>query len=80
MHPYLRAYMAGIVLPTIVMPIAIAVISLQHVSDHLFHVLVLRLDDLVGGASTMSELAGPAQVFACHRLHRPCLTRQGWDL
>jgi len=38
MHPYLRAYMAGIVLPTIVMPIAIAVIPLQHVSDHLFHV------------------------------------------
>lgn len=38
MHPYLRAYMSGIVLPTIVMPIAIAVISLQHAGDHLLHI------------------------------------------
>jgi hypothetical protein len=38
MHPYLRAYMSGIALPTMVMPLVIVAVALQQPSDHLFHV------------------------------------------
>jgi len=38
MHPYLRAYMAGIALPTMVVPIVIAGLSLQHPTGHPFHI------------------------------------------
>jgi hypothetical protein len=38
MHPYLRAYMSGIALPTMVVPVVIAGLSLQHTGAHPFHV------------------------------------------
>jgi hypothetical protein len=38
MRPYLRAYMAGITVPTIVAPFIIAALALQHTSAHPFHI------------------------------------------
>jgi hypothetical protein len=38
MHPYLRAYIAGITVPTIVAPFIIAALVLQHTSAHAYHV------------------------------------------
>ena len=38
MHPYLRAYMSGITLPTLVVPVVIAGLSLQHPGGHAFHI------------------------------------------
>jgi hypothetical protein len=38
MHPYLRAYLAGIALPTMVMPFVVVGLSLQHPSVHDFHI------------------------------------------
>lgn len=37
MHPYLRAYMSGIALPTMVAPVVVAALSLQHPTVHGFH-------------------------------------------
>lgn len=42
MHPFLRAYLAGIALPTIVMPLVVAALAIQHPSQHGFH-----LEDVV---------------------------------
>ena len=38
MHPYLRAYMAGIALPTMVVPLVIVALSVLRPSGHPFHV------------------------------------------
>ena len=38
MHPYLRAYMSGIALPTMVVPVVVAALSLQHPDGHPFHI------------------------------------------
>jgi hypothetical protein len=38
MHPYLRAYLAGIALPTMVVPVVIAVLSVQHPTGRPFHI------------------------------------------
>jgi hypothetical protein len=38
MHPYLRAYMAGVALPTMLMPIVIVGLRLMHPADHGFAV------------------------------------------
>ena len=38
MHPYLRAYMAGIALPTMVVPVAVVGLALLHPTGHPFHV------------------------------------------
>jgi hypothetical protein len=38
MHPYLRAYLAGIALPTMVVPVAVLGLSLQHPTGHPFHI------------------------------------------
>jgi hypothetical protein len=38
MHPYLRAYLSGIALPTMVVPIVVLVLSLQHPTGHSFHI------------------------------------------
>jgi hypothetical protein len=38
MHPYLRAYLAGIALPTMVVPVVIVGLSLQHPNGHPFHI------------------------------------------
>ena len=38
MHPYLRAYMAGAALPTMVVPLVIVGIAVQHPTVHGFHV------------------------------------------
>jgi hypothetical protein len=38
MHPYLRAYLAGIALPTMVVPVVVAALSLQHPTGHSFHI------------------------------------------
>ena len=38
MHPYLRAYMSGVALPTMVVPIVIAGISLAHPSGQPFRI------------------------------------------
>jgi hypothetical protein len=38
MHPYLRAYLSGIALPTMVVPVVIAGLSLQHPGGHAFHI------------------------------------------
>ena len=38
MHPYLRAYLSGIALPTMVMPVVIVAVSLLHPGGHGFHV------------------------------------------
>jgi hypothetical protein len=38
MHPYLRAYMSGVALPTMVVPIVIAGLSLSHPTGHPFHI------------------------------------------
>jgi len=38
MHPYLRAYMADTALPTMVVPLVIAGIAVQHPTVHGFHV------------------------------------------
>ena len=38
MHPYLRAYLAGIALPTMVVPVVVAVLSLQQPGGHAFHI------------------------------------------
>jgi hypothetical protein len=38
MHPYLRAYMAGIALPTMVMPVVVAGLRVLHPVDHGFAV------------------------------------------
>jgi hypothetical protein len=37
MHPYLRAYMSGIALPTMVVPLVVAALALQHPSGQGFH-------------------------------------------
>ena len=37
MHPYLRAYMSGVALPTMVVPVVVAALSLQHPNGHTFH-------------------------------------------
>ena len=37
MHPYLRAYMAGAALPTMVVPLVIVGIAMQHRTVHGFH-------------------------------------------
>ena len=37
MHPYLRAYMAGIALPTMVVPLAVVALSVLRPSGHPFH-------------------------------------------
>lgn len=42
MHPYLRAYMAGVALPTMVVPFVIATLTLQHPGGHAF-----RLEEVV---------------------------------
>jgi len=42
MHPYLRAYMSGIALPTMVVPVVVGALSLQHPNGHGFH-----LEDVV---------------------------------
>jgi hypothetical protein len=42
MHPYLRAYMSGIALPTMVVPLIIAALALQHPNRQGFH-----LEDVV---------------------------------
>jgi len=42
MYPYLRAFMAGITLPTMVVPAIIALVSMQHSSVRPFH-----LEDVV---------------------------------
>ena len=38
MHPYLRAYMAGAALPTMVVPLVMVGIAVQHATVHGFHV------------------------------------------
>ena len=38
MHPYLRAYCSGIALPTMIVPVVIAGLALQHPTGHPFHV------------------------------------------
>jgi hypothetical protein len=38
MHPYLRAYLAGIALPTMVMPVVIVGLSLLQPTGHPFHI------------------------------------------
>jgi hypothetical protein len=38
MHPYLRAYMSGIALPTIVVPFVLIGLSLQSSAAHEFHI------------------------------------------
>lgn len=38
MHPYLRAYMAGIALPTMVVPLVVVALSVLRPSGHPFHV------------------------------------------
>jgi hypothetical protein len=38
MHPYLRAYLAGIALPTMVVPVVIAGLSLLQPTGHPFHI------------------------------------------
>jgi hypothetical protein len=38
MHPYLRAYMSGVALPTMVVPVVIAGLSLLHPTGHAFHI------------------------------------------
>ena len=38
MHPYFRAYLAGIALPTLVIPLVIAGLTLQHSNAHPFHI------------------------------------------
>lgn len=38
MHPYLRAYMSGIALPTMVMPLVVTVLTLVRPGGHAFHV------------------------------------------
>lgn len=38
MHPYLRAYLSGIALPTMVVPLVVAALSLKHPSSHPFHI------------------------------------------
>jgi hypothetical protein len=38
MHPYLRAYMAGIALPTMVVPLAVIGLSVLQPAGHPFHV------------------------------------------
>ncbi len=38
MHPYLRAYMSGLALPSLVVPLVIIGLTLQHPGDHPFHV------------------------------------------
>jgi hypothetical protein len=42
MHPYLRAYMAGVALPTMVVPVVIAALTLQHSNGQTF-----RLEEVV---------------------------------
>jgi hypothetical protein len=38
MHPYLRAYMAGITVPTMVVPFILGALVLQHTSAHPYHI------------------------------------------
>jgi hypothetical protein len=38
MHPYLRAYMSGIALPTMVVPFVLIGLSLQNSTTHAFHI------------------------------------------
>lgn len=38
MHPYLRAYMAGVALPTMVVPVVIVGLSLLQPTGHPFHI------------------------------------------
>lgn len=38
MHPYLRAYMSGIALPTMVLPVVVLGLSLYQSTDHPFHI------------------------------------------
>jgi hypothetical protein len=38
MHPYLRAYLAGIALPTMVVPLAVLALALTRPGGHPFHV------------------------------------------
>jgi hypothetical protein len=38
MHPYLRAYMSGIALPTMIVPVVVLALSLQHPGGHAFHI------------------------------------------
>jgi len=38
MHPYLRAYLAGIALPTMVVPVAVVGLALLHPTGHAFHI------------------------------------------
>ena len=42
MRPYLRAYLAGIALPTMIVPLVIAALALQHPAERGFH-----LEDVV---------------------------------
>jgi hypothetical protein len=42
MRPYLRAYMAGIALPTMIVPLVIAALAVQHPAERGFH-----LEDVV---------------------------------
>ena len=38
MHPYLRAYMAGITVPTMVVPFILGALVVQHASAHPYHI------------------------------------------
>lgn len=39
--------------------------------DSFLQMLVLRLDDLIGVISVVSEVTRPAQFPTCHGLHKP---------